>query len=101
MQDQIYCHYSLTDVQESACAYRCRTRDADSQFSDYKDDGSNILLDANENAYGPGLELDSFRNVLNDYGHGDAPSPMDIDFLGLNRYPDPYVLDVLAFDPSH
>ena len=30
--------------------YRC-ARD------DYKDDGNNILLDANENAYGPGLEL--------------------------------------------
>jgi hypothetical protein len=101
VQDQTYCHYSLTDAQESACVCCCRTGDADSQYSDYKDDGSNILLDANENAYGPGLELDSFRNLLNDNGHGKPPSPMDIDFLGLNRYPDPYVLDFLANHHSH
>lgn len=52
--------------------------------SDYKDDGSNILLDANENAYGPSLELD------NEHGNGNVPSTVDVDFLGLNRYPDPY-----------
>ncbi|CEJ84301.1 Putative Histidinol-phosphate aminotransferase [[Torrubiella] hemipterigena] len=47
--------------------YRC-ARD------DYKDDGKNVLLDANENAYGPSLPADL---------------PTD-DFLGLNRYPDPH-----------
>lgn len=44
------------------------------QNSDYKDDGKNVLLDANENAYGPSLPADL---------------PTD-DFLGLNRYPDPH-----------
>ncbi|KAL8942808.1 MAG: hypothetical protein Q9211_001237 [Gyalolechia sp. 1 TL-2023] len=52
--------------------YRC-ARD------DYKDDGTNILLDANENAYGPSLNLED----------GPLHNP-DIDFLGLNRYPDPH-----------
>lgn len=43
--------------------------------SDYKDDGTNILLDANENAYGPGL----------------AEGKHDFFALGaLNRYPDPH-----------
>ncbi|KAI1617208.1 histidinol-phosphate aminotransferase [Exophiala viscosa] len=58
--------------------YRC-ARD------DYKDDGTNILLDANENAYGPGLVLDqngSYRQ--------SASSTPQVDFLGLNRYPDPH-----------
>jgi len=52
--------------------------------SDYKDDGTNILLDANENAYGPGLALNSNGTLSN----GDTE---EIDLLGLNRYPDPYV----------
>ncbi|CAM1511335.1 Fc.00g088480.m01.CDS01 [Cosmosporella sp. VM-42] len=53
--------------------YRC-ARD------DYKDDGTNILLDANENAYGPSLG----RDVVN------APNAVNVDFLGLHRYPDPH-----------
>ncbi|TAQ91064.1 hypothetical protein B7494_g611 [Chlorociboria aeruginascens] len=53
--------------------YRC-ARD------DYKDDGTNILLDANENAYGPAL-------LLNSSSLQNAPP---VDFLGLNRYPDPH-----------
>lgn len=52
--------------------YRC-ARD------DYKDDGTNILLDANENAYGPGLELTN--GAIN--GHTDGKT------AGLHRYPDP------------
>ena len=52
--------------------------------SDYKDDGKNILLDANENAFGPGLALDSNGHLTN----GSASGP-EIDFLGLNRYGDP------------
>jgi histidinol-phosphate aminotransferase len=54
--------------------------------SDYKDDGTNILLDANENAYGPGLDLDT-QGALN----GDNKT---IDLLGLNRYPDPHQEDL-------
>ncbi|EXF78076.1 histidinol-phosphate aminotransferase [Colletotrichum fioriniae PJ7] len=51
--------------------YRC-ARD------DYKDDGTNVLLDANENAYGPSLQSDFEAGNLG------------IDFQGLNRYPDPH-----------
>ncbi|KIW10456.1 histidinol-phosphate transaminase [Exophiala spinifera] len=59
--------------------YRC-ARD------DYKDDGHNILLDANENAYGPGLALDSNGT----YPAASANTNLSVDFLGLNRYPDPH-----------
>lgn len=52
--------------------YRC-ARD------DYKDDGTNILLDANENAYGPGLELTN--GAVN--GHVNDKT------AHLHRYPDP------------
>ena len=52
--------------------YRC-ARD------DYKDDGTNILLDANENAYGSALELTS--GSVN--GHTDEKT------ANLHRYPDP------------
>lgn len=58
--------------------------------SDYKDDGTNILLDANENAYGPGLDLQSNGTSVN--GHHKANT--DIDFLGLHRYPDPHQGDL-------
>lgn len=58
--------------------------------SDYKDDGTNILLDANENAYGPGLDLQSKGTSIN--GHRDADT--DLDFLGLHRYPDPHQHDL-------
>ncbi|KAM0797998.1 histidinol-phosphate aminotransferase [Usnea florida] len=53
--------------------YRC-ARD------DYKDDGTNILLDANENAYGPGLQLTN--GALN--GHTEEET------AHLHRYPDPH-----------
>jgi histidinol-phosphate aminotransferase len=51
-----------------------------------------VLLDANENAYGPGLVLNS-EGALQADGTGVATgaSKPEIDFLGLNRYPDPYV----------
>jgi histidinol-phosphate aminotransferase len=60
--------------------------------SDYKDDGTNILLDANENAYGPGLALNGEGNLpgANVNGTSDSSSAIDVDLLGLNRYPDPY-----------
>ncbi|KAF4434548.1 histidinol-phosphate aminotransferase [Fusarium austroafricanum] len=54
--------------------YRC-ARD------DYKDDGTNILLDANENAYGPSLSSDVAEKNVNG---------VDVDLLGLHRYPDPH-----------
>lgn len=53
--------------------YRC-ARD------DYKDDGTNVLLDANENAYGPGLEIYTSSAVN---GHTDEKT------ADLHRYPDP------------
>ena len=61
--------------------------------SDYKDDGTNILLDANENAYGPGLALTDDGKLIN----GNTSS-IEIDLLGLNRYPDPYVRFALKSD---
>ncbi|PMD47831.1 histidinol-phosphate aminotransferase [Hyaloscypha variabilis F] len=57
--------------------YRC-ARD------DYKDDGTNILLDANENAYGPSLSL--YASQIQSTNSND----LSINFLGLNRYPDPH-----------
>ncbi|KAF4333777.1 histidinol-phosphate aminotransferase [Fusarium beomiforme] len=48
---------------------------------DYKDDGTNILLDANENAYGPSLNSDVAEKTTNG---------VKIDLLGLHRYPDPH-----------
>lgn len=64
--------------------YRC-ARD------DYKDDGTNILLDANENAYGPGLDLTEEGQLT---GANGSTSSLDVDLLGLNRYPDPHQLDL-------
>ncbi|KAI1203993.1 histidinol-phosphate aminotransferase [Nemania serpens] len=58
--------------------YRC-ARD------DYKDDGTNILLDANENAYGPSLTIAAASSVS---------SGPQIDFAGLHRYPDPHQRDL-------
>ncbi|KAA8651709.1 hypothetical protein EYZ11_000006 [Aspergillus tanneri] len=65
--------------------YRC-ARD------DYKDDGTNVLLDANENAYGPGLALNSQGALLTDDATGS--SKPEIDLLGLNRYPDPHQVEL-------
>jgi histidinol-phosphate aminotransferase len=56
--------------------------------SDYKDDGTNILLDANENAFGPSLPLNGSSIPSNT---SEIPS---IDFLGLHRYPDPHQHDL-------
>ncbi|SCO85296.1 probable histidinol-phosphate transaminase [Fusarium oxysporum] len=49
--------------------------------SDYKDDGTNILLDANENAYGPSLSAEVA---------GKTANGVEVDLLGLHRYPDPH-----------
>ncbi|KAL2006725.1 hypothetical protein VTN00DRAFT_9393 [Thermoascus crustaceus] len=69
--------------------YRC-ARD------DYKDDGTNVLLDANENAYGPGLALNSegALELSTVDGAQTGSSKPDIDFLGLNRYPDPHQIEL-------
>lgn len=53
------------------------------QFSDYKDDGTNILLDANENAYGPSI-------AAADVTSSTGTSLGGLDPLGLHRYPDPH-----------
>lgn len=60
--------------------YRC-ARD------DYKDDGTNILLDANENAFGPSLTPAAAAAA-------SASSSVGIDWLGLHRYPDPHQRDL-------
>jgi histidinol-phosphate aminotransferase len=54
--------------------------------SDYENDGVNVLLDANENAFGPSLgeKFIPQKDSTHD-GSGEA-----IDWLGLNRYPDPH-----------
>lgn len=64
--------------------YRC-ARD------DYKDNGVNVLLDANENAYGPGLDLEDAERALGGDGDGAAGGAggLDLGRLKLNRYPDP------------
>ncbi|KAF1912704.1 histidinol-phosphate aminotransferase [Ampelomyces quisqualis] len=69
--------------------YRC-ARD------DYKDDGTNILLDANENAYGPGLVLNGKGKLTGASVNGtsDLAPSVDVDLLGLNRYPDPHQEDL-------
>ncbi|KAF3491232.1 histidinol-phosphate aminotransferase [Arthroderma uncinatum] len=56
-----------------------------------RDDGTNVLLDANENAYGPSLTLDAVKKAA---GAEDGSSPGDIDFLGLHRYPDPHQVEL-------
>ncbi|OAA61352.1 histidinol-phosphate aminotransferase [Cordyceps fumosorosea ARSEF 2679] len=61
--------------------YRC-ARD------DYKDDGTNVLLDANENAFGPSLAPSALTAA------SSSSSGADIDFLGLHRYPDPHQDDL-------
>lgn len=58
--------------------YRC-ARD------DYKDDGHNILLDANENAFGPPIPAAAAAAL-----QSGAPKGATIDLLGLHRYPDPH-----------
>lgn len=52
--------------------------------SDYKDDGKNVLLDANENAFGPALSKD----------FTEASSGSNVDVFGLHRYPDPHQEDL-------
>ncbi|KAF7717136.1 Histidinol-phosphate aminotransferase [Penicillium ucsense] len=64
--------------------YRC-ARD------DYKDDGTNVLLDANENAYGPSLALNNEGKLK---GLQSGSTEPEIDLLGLNRYPDPHQMEL-------
>jgi histidinol-phosphate aminotransferase len=54
------------------------------RHSDYKDDGNNVLLDANENAFGPAVAA-SLPN-----GPGKESDGIKVDYLGLHRYPDPH-----------
>lgn len=59
--------------------------------SDYKDDGTNILLDANENAYGPAINPSDVTALTT---HNPSASSPSLDFLGLHRYPDPHQHDL-------
>ncbi|KAL4895792.1 mitochondrial matrix Mmp37-domain-containing protein [Aspergillus ambiguus] len=61
-----------------------------------ENDGTNVLLDANENAYGPGLALNAEGALQESAANGAATgaSKPDIDLLGLNRYPDPHQIDL-------
>ncbi|KAL8851959.1 MAG: hypothetical protein Q9221_003170 [Calogaya cf. arnoldii] len=63
--------------------YRC-ARD------DYKDDGTNILLDANENAYGPSLDVQGNLHLES----SSLNNKLEVDLLGLNRYPDPHQIEL-------
>ncbi|KAM0448864.1 hypothetical protein ACHAPV_001778 [Trichoderma viride] len=65
--------------------YRC-ARD------DYKDDGTNILLDANENAFGPSLDAASVAAYTS--SSSQSNDGQGIDPLGLHRYPDPHQFDL-------
>ncbi|KAM0484386.1 hypothetical protein ACHAPX_001809 [Trichoderma viride] len=67
--------------------YRC-ARD------DYKDDGTNILLDANENAFGPSLDAASIAAYSSSSSSSNNTNGQGIDPLGLHRYPDPHQLDL-------
>lgn len=85
---QTYCHYNHIAVRESKyLAFRDSDDRTDLSGSDYKDDGTNILLDANENAYGPGLALDGQGRLSAQNGAGHLNESVDL--IGLNRYPDP------------
>lgn len=61
--------------------YRC-ARD------DYDDNGSLVLLDANENAHDPNISLQASDGHSNGSESGAVPANI---IPGLNRYPDPYV----------
>ncbi|EPE03137.1 histidinol-phosphate aminotransferase [Ophiostoma piceae UAMH 11346] len=74
--------------------YRC-ARD------DYKDDGTNVLLDANENAYGPPFATNATTTTTDASSNGSSQAPKaatliseaesaGFDLLGLHRYPDPH-----------
>lgn len=68
--------------------YRC-ARD------DYADDGHNVLLDANENAYGPPLSPAAAAALQPQVeGGGDGQAAPRLDLLGLHRYPDPHQHDL-------
>lgn len=96
MQGRIYWPCNHTDALESKFDEIRRKQVIGSwltAFSDYKDDGTNILLDANENAYGPGLDLADHHQRSSGTINGDSDErALEIDLLGLNRYPDPQVL---------
>ncbi|KAL8775579.1 MAG: hypothetical protein Q9209_000075 [Squamulea sp. 1 TL-2023] len=66
--------------------YRC-ARD------DYKDNGTNILLDANENAYGPSLAVQANLEAPK-ANRTNGSSELEINLLGLNRYPDPHQIEL-------
>lgn len=88
MLDQTFCSSSHTGAlaSRSPISQSLVSELLTDEVSDYKDDGTNVLLDANENAYGPSLALDGEGKLS---GSQSGSSKPEIDFLGLNRYPDP------------
>ncbi|MCJ1355019.1 MAG: histidinol-phosphate transaminase [Icmadophila ericetorum] len=93
-------HWNHIDVLESRSSARVgKVQRLTYIYSDYHDDGVNILLDANENAYGPGLVLtkDGELKIPQANGTADGQNPakaLCVDFLGLNRYPDPHQVEL-------
>ncbi len=83
MRERVSLHEPLNPFEEWAAA---RVTGANLHPSDYKDDGTNVLLDANENAYGPSIAA---NGPVATAGPG-----AEIDFLGLHRYPDPHQADL-------
>lgn len=89
MRDQTSLHWSHIGARASTSLSSSTLVGAPSnESSDYKDDGTNILLDANENAIGPGLALNKDGKLTTGASSSSGPA-IDIDLLGLNRYPDP------------
>ena len=86
--DQTSLHWNHTAARASTTTLAIYIERLLIRRSDYKDDGTNILLDANENAIGPGLALNKEGKLTNGASNTSGPS-IDIDLLGLNRYPDP------------
>lgn len=57
-------------------------------LSDYGDDGSKLLLDANENAFGPCFQPDEILNLPNNITELSTSLPR------LHRYPDPHLFEL-------
>lgn len=102
MRTTQYSRIGAVSLRARVCEAPVLLRKADAyDASDYKDDGTNILLDANENAYGPSLALNREGKLrgADVNGTSDSSAPIDVDLIGLNRYPDPYAAQLLHPDP--
>ena len=57
-----------------------------------------ILLDANENAFGPALELSDNASYDTTSVSTNGSTKQVIDLLKLNRYPDPYAISLIRIN---